>query len=56
MEKVLLYDGKEAAKFNIHESEPNALVNGTWDSIGPPLADATKTSESAKKLLYVTGF
>ncbi len=54
--KVLLCDGKEAAKFDIHESKRNALVNGTWDSTGLLLANAGKTAGIAKKLPYVSGF
>jgi 3-isopropylmalate/(R)-2-methylmalate dehydratase small subunit len=54
--KILLCDGKEAAKFDIHESKRNALVNGTWDSTGLLLANASKTADIAKKLPYVNGF
>jgi 3-isopropylmalate/(R)-2-methylmalate dehydratase small subunit len=54
--KVLLCDGKETCKFDIHESKRNALVNGTWDSTGLLLANAGKTAEVAKKLPYVNGF
>ena len=54
--KVLLCDGKEHLKFEIHESKRNALVNGTWDSTGLLLANAGKTAEVAKKLPYVSGF
>jgi 3-isopropylmalate/(R)-2-methylmalate dehydratase small subunit len=54
--KILFCDGKEAAKFDIHESKRNALVNGTWDSTGLLLANAGKTAEVAKKLPYVNGF
>jgi 3-isopropylmalate/(R)-2-methylmalate dehydratase small subunit len=54
--KVLFCDGKEVAKFDIHESKRNALVNGTWDSTGLLLANAAKTAEVAKKLPYVAGF
>jgi 3-isopropylmalate/(R)-2-methylmalate dehydratase small subunit len=54
--KVLLSDGKEHLKFEIHESKRNALVNGTWDSTGLLLANAGKTKEVAKKLPYVSGF
>lgn len=55
-QKVLLCDGKEAAKFEIHESKRNALVNGTWDSTGLLLANASKTAAVAQKLPYVSGF
>jgi len=54
--KVLLCDGKEHLKVEIHESKRNALVNGTWDSTGILLANAGKTAEVAKKLPYVSGF
>ena len=54
--KVLLADGKEHFKFEIHESKRNALVNGTWDSTGLLLANAGKATEVAKKLTYVEGF
>jgi 3-isopropylmalate/(R)-2-methylmalate dehydratase small subunit len=54
--RILLCDGKEAAKFDIHESKRNALVNGTWDSTGLLLANASKTADIAKKLPYVNGF
>jgi 3-isopropylmalate/(R)-2-methylmalate dehydratase small subunit len=54
--KVLFCDGKEATKFDIHESKRNALVNGTWDSTGLLLANAGKTAAVAKKLPYVSGF
>jgi 3-isopropylmalate/(R)-2-methylmalate dehydratase small subunit len=54
--KVLLCDGKDHLKFEIHESKRNALVNGTWDSTGILLANAGKTAEVAKKLPYVSGF
>jgi len=54
--KVLLCEGKEAARFDIHESKRNALVNGTWDSTGLLLANAAKTAEVAKKLPYMAGF
>lgn len=55
-QKVLLSDGKEQLKFEIHESKRNALVNGTWDSTGLLLGNASKTAEVAKKLPYVAGF
>lgn len=54
--KVLLCDGKETTKFDIHESKRNALVNGTWDSTGLLLGNASKTAGIAKKLPYVSGF
>lgn len=54
--KVLLSEGKEHLKFEIHESKRNALVNGTWDSTGLLLANAGKTAAVAKKLPYVSGF
>jgi 3-isopropylmalate/(R)-2-methylmalate dehydratase small subunit len=54
--KVLLSEGKEHLKFEIHESKRNALVNGTWDSTSLLLANAGKTAEVAKKLPYVSGF
>jgi 3-isopropylmalate/(R)-2-methylmalate dehydratase small subunit len=54
--KVLLADGKEHLKFDIHESKRNALVNGTWDTTGILLANADKTAAVAHKLPYVAGF
>ncbi len=54
--KTLFCDGKEALKFEIHESKRNALINGTWDSTGLLLANAGKTAEVAKRLPYVSGF
>ena len=54
--KILLSEGKEHLKFEIHESKRNALVNGTWDSTGILLSNAGKTAEVAKKLPYVNGF
>jgi 3-isopropylmalate/(R)-2-methylmalate dehydratase small subunit len=54
--KVLLSEGKEHLKFEIHDSKRNALVNGTWDSTGLLLANAGKTAQVAKNLPYVNGF
>jgi 3-isopropylmalate/(R)-2-methylmalate dehydratase small subunit len=54
--KSISADGKEIVKFEIHESKRNALVNGTWDSTGLLLANASKTVEVAKSLPYVSGF
>ena len=54
--KTLLSEGKEHLKFEIHESKRNALVNGTWDSTGLLLANASKTRAVAGKLPYVSGF
>ena len=54
--KAIFCDGHEIAKFDIHESKRNALVNGTWDSTGLLLANAGKTAEVAKKLPYVSEF
>ena len=54
--KAVFADGKEIVKFEIHESKRNALVNGTWDSTGLLLANASKTAEVAKHLPYVSGF
>jgi 3-isopropylmalate/(R)-2-methylmalate dehydratase small subunit len=54
--KSITADGKEIVKFEIHESKRNALVNGTWDSTGLLLANASKTAEAAKRLPYVLGF
>jgi 3-isopropylmalate/(R)-2-methylmalate dehydratase small subunit len=54
--KVLLSEGKEHLKFEIHESKRNALVNGTWDSTSLLLENAPKTSAVAQQLPYVSGF
>ncbi len=54
--KVLLSEGKEYLKFEIHESKRNALVNGTWDSTSLLLENAKKTAAVAQKLPYVSGF
>jgi 3-isopropylmalate/(R)-2-methylmalate dehydratase small subunit len=54
--KTLLAEEKEYLQFDIHESKRNALVNGTWDSTGLLLANASKTAEVAKKLPYISGF
>jgi 3-isopropylmalate/(R)-2-methylmalate dehydratase small subunit len=52
---VLLCDGKEHLKLEIHEFKRNALVNRTGDSTGILLANAGKTAEVAKNLPYVAG-
>jgi len=54
--KALSQDGKEIMKFEVHESKRNALMNGTWDSTGLLLANASKTAEVAKRLPYLAGF
>ena len=56
LEKKTLSCNGKSLEFEIHESKRNALVNGTWDSTGLLLANASKTAEVAKKLPYVSGF
>ena len=54
--KILLGDTKTLTKIEIQESKRNALVNGTWDSTGLLLANASKTADVARRLPYIAGF